>query len=153
METLEPLLREHGFLRGLGDEEIRFLVSCVKNLRFKTGAFLLREGGPADSFFLLRSGKVSLESDLPGRGPIQMERLGEGDVLGISWLLPPYRWQLDARALEPVTALVFDAACLRDKLESDHHLGYALTTRILRDLAQRLERVRLQRLDVYKAER
>jgi hypothetical protein len=73
------------------------------------------------------------------------------DALGLSWLIPPYRSHLDARAVEPVVALGFDGTCLRGKMEGDHELGFALAKRLFEKAYRRLERVRLQRLDVYKA--
>jgi CRP/FNR family cyclic AMP-dependent transcriptional regulator len=152
MESIERLLREHPFLKDLTDEQLRFLTSCGANRRYAANEFLLREAEPAAAFFLLRSGRVALEVHLPGKGPVQVESLGEGDVLGWSWLFPPYRWQLDARAVEPVVTLVFAGDCLRTKMEADHDLGYALTKLMLAQLYHRLERVRLQRLDVYRAE-
>jgi CRP/FNR family transcriptional regulator, cyclic AMP receptor protein len=153
MESLERILSQHPFLRDLDAEEIRFLVSCAANRRFEAGTLLLHEGDPADAFFLVRSGRVSLEAQVPGRGPFQLESVGGGDVLGWSWLFPPYRWQLDARAVEPVVALVFDGRCLREKMELDHRLGFAITKLLLHQLYERLMRVRLQRMDLYRAER
>lgn len=149
MEGLERLLREHAFLKDLSVEQARFLVGCAKNVRFGAGEFLMREGRDASMFYLIRRGHVVLEVEVPGRGPVQLERLGPGDVLGLSWLVSPYRAQLDARAVEPVVALVFDGQCLRDKLEADHELGLTLTRRMFEQAYQRLGRVRLQRLDVY----
>jgi CRP/FNR family cyclic AMP-dependent transcriptional regulator len=152
METLEPLLRKHPFLSTLGDDEIRFLVGCASNRRFGAGELLFREGGEAAEFFLLRGGRVSLEVNVPGREPFQLESCGEGDVVGWSWLFPPHRWQLDARAIEPVMALVFEGRCLREKMEQDQRLGYALAKLMLFQVYQRLTRVRLQRLDLYRNE-
>jgi CRP/FNR family cyclic AMP-dependent transcriptional regulator len=152
MEDLERLLREHRFLEGLAPDQIRFLVSCVTNRRFRAGEFLMREGEAAERFYLLRHGRVALEIHVPGKGPIVMETLGPGNVLGLSWLEPPYRTQLDARACEDVVALSFDGDCLRGKMDADHDLGYVIARRLLEHVCDRLERVRLQRLDVYKAE-
>ncbi len=149
MEGLERLLREHAFLKGLSAEQASFLVGCASNVRFGAGEFLLREGGDANAFYLIRRGHVALEIDVPGRGAVQMESLGPGDVLGLSWLVPPYRAQLDARAVEPVVALAFDGQCLRGKLDADHDLGFALAQRMFEQAYHRLERVRLQRLDLY----
>ena len=150
MEDLERPLREHDFLKGLSEAQTRFLVSCAKNVRFQMGEFLMRETQRADVFYLLRAGRVALEINVPGRGPIQMESIGPGDMLGLSWLFPPHRVHLDARAVESVAALAFDAACLRGKMDADSALGYALTRRMLAETYKRLERVRLQRLDVYR---
>jgi len=149
VEGLERILREHDFLKELSAEQARFLVSCARNVRFAAGEFLLREGMEARMFYLLRRGRIALEIDVPGRGPVQMESLGAGDVLGLSWFIPPYREHLDARALESVVALAFEGQCLRDKLEADHDLGYALSRRLFEQAYHRLERVRLQRLDLY----
>jgi CRP-like cAMP-binding protein len=151
MEDLERLLREHDFLKSLDKEHRRLMVSCAKNVRFQAGEFLLREGNEATTFYLIRVGRVALEIHVPAQGPVQMESVGPGDVVGLSWLIPPYRVHIDARAIEPVVALSFDGTCLRGKMEEDHDLGYALTRRLFEKAYQRLERVRLQRLDVYRA--
>jgi len=149
MERIESLLRKHPFLSGLSDEEIRFLAGCAANRRFSPGDLLFREGDEASAFYLLREGRVALEVNVPGRGPSQLQSCGEGEVVGWAWLFPPYRWQLDARAVEPVAALAFDGRCLREKMEQDHDLGYALAKLMLYEVYQRLLNVRLQRLDLY----
>jgi CRP-like cAMP-binding protein len=150
MEDLHRVLDAHQFLRGLSEEHTRVIVSCVKNVRFREGDFLLHEGQAADVFYLLRTGRVGLEIHVPGRGATQMESLGPGDVLGLSWLVPPHRAHVDARALEPVVTLAFDGACLRGKMDADPTLGYALTRRVLAEAYKRLERVRLARVDLYR---
>ena len=76
-----------------------------------------------------------------------------GEVLGWSWLYPPYRWNFDARAVEPVRAFALDGNCLRAKCEADHDFGYELVKRFLQQVHMRLERTRLQLLDVYRADR
>jgi CRP/FNR family transcriptional regulator, cyclic AMP receptor protein len=149
MENLERLLQQHDFLKGLEEAQTAKLVSCVKNVRFAPGAFLMREGDEACTFYLLRVGRVALEVDVPGSGPVVMESVEPGDIVGFSWLFPPHRVHLDARAVEHVVALSFDGACLRGKMEADHDLGFALTRRLLAETYKRLQRVRLQRLDVY----
>ena len=151
MEDLERLLRDHNFLKGLSESHTRLMVSCAKNVRFARGEFLLREGREATTFYLVRVGNIALEVNVPGRGVVLMETVGPDDVLGLSWLIPPYHFHLDARAVEPVVALAFDGTCLRGKMEADHDLGFALTKRLFEKAYRRLERVRLQRLDLYKA--
>lgn len=152
MENLERLLREHNFLEGLSPTQIQFIVGCARNERFPAGSYLLREGAVTDSFFLIRRGTVCLELHVSGRGVVVMETVGPGDIVGLSWVLAPHPAQLDSRAREDVVALVFDAGCLRKKMEEDHDLGYALTRRMLAKAYARLERTRMQRLDVYRSE-
>ncbi|HVC82553.1 MAG TPA: cyclic nucleotide-binding domain-containing protein [Chloroflexota bacterium] len=149
MQTLEPILAGHPFFAGLSEHYLRLLVGCAANARFNADQFLLREGQEADRFYLIRSGKVRLEIFTPERGLIVIQTLGEGDVLGWSWLMPPYRWSLDAQAVELTRAIVLDGLCLRGKCEADHDLGYELHKRFASIVVQRLQATRLQLLDVY----
>ena len=90
-----------------------------------------------------------LEVSAPGRGPLLIETLQPGDVVGWSWLFPPYRWQLDGRTTEPSELIAFDGACLRGKSDEDHELGYQLMRRFAANVVDRLQATRLQLLDVY----
>jgi CRP-like cAMP-binding protein len=151
VEGLERIIRDHPFFAGL-DEEFRKLVcGCARNVRFEAGQFLFREGEPANEFFLLRHGRVALEITVPGRGAMTFQTLGEGEIVGVSWLIPPYRWTNDARALGLTRAIGMDATCLRRKCEADHDLGYEMMKRFVPVLVQRLQATRLQVLDVYGA--
>jgi CRP/FNR family transcriptional regulator, cyclic AMP receptor protein len=149
MEGLERILREHPFFAGFSAEMSALVAGCARNHRFDAGQYLLREGESADEFFLIRHGRVSLEMAAPGQAPIVFTTLGEGEIVGASWLVPPYRWNFDARAVELTRALGVDAACLRGKCEADHHLGYEMMKRFVPILVKRLEATRLQILDVY----
>ncbi len=149
METLEPVLREHEFLRGLDPEYLALLVGCATNVRFAPETFLFHEGDPADRFFLIRDGKVAIEIGTPPRGSIVVETVDPGDVVGFSWLFEPYRYQFDARAVEPTRAIALDAVCLRGKCEEDPRLGYDLMKRFARVFVERLRATRVQLLDVY----
>jgi CRP-like cAMP-binding protein len=151
VEGLERIIRDHPFFAGL-DEEFRKLVcGCARNVRFEAGQFLFREGEPANEFFLLRHGRVALEITVPGRGAMTFQTVGEGEIVGVSWLIPPYRWTNDARALGLTRAIGMDATCLRRKCEADHDLGYEMMKRFVPVLVQRLQATRLQVLDVYGA--
>jgi len=150
METLQPILREHPFLHGLEEKHLEFLTGCASNLRFKAQEFLCREGEEASAAYLLRSGRVALEVDIPGQGSVEIQTVEEGEVLGFAWLFPPYRWQFDGRAVEPVRAIAFDGKCLREKCEADHDLGYQMVKRFLQQINQRLDKARFQMLDVYR---
>lgn len=146
-----PPLEQHPFLRGLSPEQVNSIACNIREQSFPAGALLLREGEQADTLYLLRSGRVALELNVPGKGATLLETLKAGDILGLSWLFPPYRWHLDARAVEPVDVFALDATCMRGPSPEHPVLEPALAMRLLRQLYDRLERVRLQRLDVYKA--
>lgn len=149
METLEPILAAHPFFRDLDPRHLQLIVSCAANVRFEAGQFIFREGEEANQFYLLRHGTVSLDIFVPQRGALTIQTLREGDVLGWSWLFPPYRWHFDARAVSLTRALALDGKCLRLKCEDDHDLGYELFKRFARLMTERLQATRLQLLDVY----
>jgi CRP-like cAMP-binding protein len=149
METLEPVLAEHPFLQGIAENHLQLLVGCASNARFEPGQFLCREGEEANQFFIIRHGRVAVEIFAAERGPITVQTLGAGEVLGWSWLIPPYEWHFDARAVELTRVLALDGKCLRTKCEEDHHLGYELLKRFTHIIEQRMQATRLQLLDVY----
>ena len=149
METLEPILVEHPFLKGLSQSHIDLIVGCASNVRFEAGHTIFHEGDEANQFYIVRHGKIALEIFAPNRGSLIVETLSEGDILGWSWLIPPYQWHLDAKALELTRAIALDGKCLRTKCEKDHELGYELLKRFSHIIEQRLEATRMQLLDIY----
>ena len=149
MEGLERILKQHPFFAGLDDAFCDLVCGCAKNVSFQAGQYLFHEGEPADWFYLLRHGRVALQIAAPGRGALTFQTVGEGEIVGVSWLVPPYRWSNDAKAIELTRAIAMDAACLRRKCESDHDLGYEMMKRFMPVLIQRLQTARLQILDVY----
>jgi CRP-like cAMP-binding protein len=149
MENLKRIVMAHPFFTGFEAELGDLITGCARNLRFEPGQYLFRSGEAANEFYLIRHGTVALEIQPPGKPPIITATEGEGDIVGTSWLVPPYRWSFDARATTLVRAISLDATCLRAKCEADHHLGYALMKRFLPEISQRLDATRLQMLDVY----
>ena len=149
MPALEELISGAPLFAGLAPSQVELIAGCARNEHVDGGTFLLREGEPADRFYLIRDGAVALEVHAPGRGPIVIETLGAGDVVGWSWLFAPYRWQLDGRAIEPTGLVAFDGVCLRGKCEADHELGYQLMSRFAATIVDRLQATRFQLLDVY----
>ena len=130
---------------------MNLLVGCASNVRFDAGQFILREGEEANQFYLIRQGQVALEVYAPHRGSITIQTLGAGEILGWSWLVPPYHWRLDARAIELTRALALDGKCLREKCEKDHDLGYEMLKRFSQVMVDHLTSARLQLLNVYES--
>jgi CRP/FNR family cyclic AMP-dependent transcriptional regulator len=149
IETLERTLGEHPFFTGLDPAHLATVVGCASNVKFEAGEFIFHDGDPANHFYVLRQGKVSVEIFAPGRGPIMIDTLEEGNVLGFSWLFPPYRSHFDNRAVTFVRALALDGKCLREKSERDPGLGFALMKRFAEVMMQRLEATQVQLLDLY----
>ena len=149
MESLESILAVHPFFKGLEKKYITLVTGCATNVRFDSGKFIFREGEEAHQFYLLRQGKVAVEVYTPNKGHITIETLDEGSILGWSWLIPPYHWHFDARALESTRALALDGKCLRKKCEEDHDFGYEFLKRFAHIMEQRLASTRMQLLDLY----
>jgi CRP-like cAMP-binding protein len=149
MESLERILQEHSFVKDLSTEHVKLIVGCAKNVVFEPEKFFFKEDQEASEFYIIRSGKVALEIYTPEYGPITIQTLGEGDVLGWSWLIPPYLWRFDARAVELTRAIALDGKCLRGKCEQDPKLGYELMKSLTNVFEQRLYAMRLQLLDIY----
>jgi CRP/FNR family cyclic AMP-dependent transcriptional regulator len=147
-QTLEPLLRRHEFFAGLDPQYLALLTGCAANVTFADGAFLFRQGTPADKFFLITAGTVALEIAAPGR-VVTVQTLGEGEVAGFSWLMGPHQWQFDGRAVTKVRAMEMDGACLRAKCEADPRLGFDLMRRFASVATRRLQATRMQIMDVY----
>jgi CRP/FNR family cyclic AMP-dependent transcriptional regulator len=149
MRSIADLLAEIPVLVGLSEEHRELIAGCGENVIFDPGEHIFREGEPANRFFALRRGSVALEFVPPAAPPLVVETLHVGDVLGWSWLFPPYRVRYDARAMDDVHAIAFDGACLRGKCEEDHDLGYELMRRFAEVITERLQATRIRLLDVY----
>jgi CRP/FNR family cyclic AMP-dependent transcriptional regulator len=149
MQTLEAVLADHPFFRGLPPEDLRLIAGCGSNVPFQAGEYMFREGDPSDRFYLIRHGRVALEVASPERGRMTIATLGAGDLLGWSWLVPPYTKRSDARAIDLTRTTAFDGACIRRKCETDPRLGYELLKRFAQIIGERLHATRLQLLDVY----
>jgi CRP-like cAMP-binding protein len=149
MKTLEPIITELPIFREMKHEHLALISGCASNVRFEAGEFIGRQGQPADKFWILRQGRVALEMHAPGRGSLTIATIGEDEVLGWSWLLPPHQWHFDAHAVTATRAIAIDGRCLRGKFTSDYEFGYEVMRRFAPLIAQRLEATSIQLLDVY----
>lgn len=149
MENLKNILSEHPFFENIDENYLNLLVGCASNVRFKSDEIIFREGEEANKFYIIREGAVAVDIHAPGRDKITIDTLGDGEVLGWSWLVPPYHWRFDARAQKNIRAIALDGKCLREKCEENHDLGYELLKRFSNIIEQRLQATRLQLLDVY----
>ncbi|NLP11104.1 cyclic nucleotide-binding domain-containing protein [bacterium] len=149
METLKPFLQRHGFFKDLDPQFIELIVGCASNRRYPKNNYLCKQGEEANDFFLVREGRVAIEIPIQQNHPIILQTVEEGDILGWSWLLPPYFWHFDARAEQDVRVIALDGRCIRAQCESNQALGYEMLKRFAQIMEKRLEATRLQLLDVY----
>ena len=146
VKAVETVIAEHPFLHGLKPEHLRLLADNAMRMHYDTGQLIFCEGDPANRFYLIEHGRVALESHRQDEPPVQIQTIEPADVLGWSWLFPPYYWHFDARALEPTTAIFFYGTRLREQSEADHDLGYELMKRMTAVVIQRLQATRKELL-------
>ncbi len=142
-------LAAHAFTLGLDEARRAVLLGLARQRHFNDGDLLVTEGRPALEVLLLIEGRVALETNLPGRGSVQVDTAEGGDTVGWSWLLPPYRWHFDGRAVGVVDAVALDAPALRAAAAEDPVLGQALAIRVAELLLHRLQAARIRMVDPY----
>lgn len=153
MKTHADVVAAQEIFSGLADDHLEAIGGLCTDVQFDGDAWVLREGDPADVFFVLIEGRVALEINAPPRPPLTIETLGPGEVVGISWILPGHHWTFDARAIEPCSAVAIDATRLRAICDADPALGYTLYRRFSGLVRSRLQATRVQLLDLYGQER
>jgi CRP/FNR family cyclic AMP-dependent transcriptional regulator len=149
---IAEIVASHPLLAGLPGDAVTQVAGCARNVAYAPGELLLAEGDVADTLFLVRRGRIAIEIHAPDRGAIVVETVGPGGTVGWSWLFPPYRWQFDARAIDPVGVVAVDGACLRAKADADDAFGHQLVTRVAAVLLERLQATRIRLLDLYGAD-
>lgn len=138
-DTLEKIFREHPFFKDIEAHHLRTIIECATIERFEPGDVIFREGEPAHSFYLIRTGKVALQLVSYRAEPFTVLTLDQGEIIGSSWLFPPYRWKLTATALEVARVISIDGAKLRARCEADHDLGYALMKQFAQIIGDRFD--------------
>ena len=143
---------KHPFLKAFSSDQAEALRLLSTEVRFTPGESILREHETADGFYLIEKGEVSLEYELPNKETVLIQKIGPGELLGLSWLFEPYRWEFNAVAISPVTAKFLRAADVREKCDQDPKLGYKLMEQVARVLTERLQATRHRlRVFVYRA--
>jgi len=144
IEVNAAALAAHPFLHGMPADQLGMLAEAARDVSFPARHRLFEDGGNATRFWLIQSGHVSLDLHVPGEGPVVIETIGMGELLGWSWLFPPYKWAFGAVAATAVKAFEFDAPTVRQCCAADPGLGYELNQRITRVLAKRLQSTRIR---------
>jgi len=146
---IEAIVGASPAFAGLSDARLALVAGCGRAVSFARGERLFREGDPAETLYLLRTGRVALSTHLPASDAVVIETLEAGEVVGWSWLFAPYTWHFDAHAVEDVRAVALDGASLRATCDADHELGHLLMRRFAGLIIDRLQHTRLRLLDLY----
>jgi CRP/FNR family transcriptional regulator, cyclic AMP receptor protein len=142
-------LAGHAFLRGMPAGQVAVLAQAAAEVSVPAGYRFFEEGGLARSFWLITAGHVALDLYVPGRARLILETVGDGGVIGISWLSPPREWQFGAEAVRPTTAFQLDGATVIRECDRDPELGYQVTRRLMAVAESRLQSARIRMLDLY----
>ena len=142
-------LAAHPFLQGMARRHLQLLLNSAMSMSFDGGQLIFSEGDLANRFYLIECGEVALEADAGCGRSVLIGTLGPGEVLGWSWLFPPYYWRFSARTLQPTRAMFFYGTRLRQQCEEDHAFGYELIKRVAAVAIARLHATRGQLLEEY----
>ena len=144
IEVNAAALAAHPFLHGMSADHLGLLADAVRDVSFPAKYRLFEDGGNATRFWLIQAGHVSLDLHVPGEGPVVIESIGMGELLGWSWLFPPYKWAFGAVSATAVEAFEFDAPTVRELCAAYPELGYEFNQRVTRVLARRLQATRIR---------
>jgi len=148
-ESIADRVLRHPFFAGVDPTLVHAMVSKAEERTYAVGEMLVHEGRAAEEFFLVEEGKVALEVGGGDRAVITVETIGRGELLGWSWLVPPFRWRFDARAIKPTQAIAINAAAARYALAAHPAHAYQFLIKFLPVIAERLENTRVQLLDIH----
>jgi CRP/FNR family transcriptional regulator, cyclic AMP receptor protein len=140
VDSMATRIARHPFFVGMNRRQLALLTASATAVQFERGQVIFRESEPADRFYLIETGKVIMESS---------DGLGD-PRLGWSWMFPPHIWNFTARAVEPITAIFFDGAILREHCEKDHSFGYEFLKRMSLAMYQRMQAARKQDADHFQ---
>lgn len=144
MDSLKDIVANHSFFNGMRAEYIDTIASFASEVEFKKGDYLFHEGREADSFYIIRAGRVALRIFVEGRGFTDIEQVGANELAGWSWMVSPHKFHFSAVSIEPTKAVMFDAKKLYEAMEADHSLGYDIMKRFADVIVHRLAMTRGQ---------
>lgn len=142
IEMTASTLASQRFLNGLRADQLDALAETASEVVFPAGHRIFADGGYVGSFWLIESGHVTLDMQVPGRCRTVIGTVGIGSILGWSWLIPEYQWAFGAVCATEVRAVQFNAEAVRERCAADPDLGVELIRRFLPVLAGRLQSTR-----------
>lgn len=146
---LGKILGELRFASPLSDAALEQIGEIASLECFASGAVLFREGVMNPNLYLIRQGRVALDMNVPGRGPVRILTLGPGDMAAWSAMIGSGEMTTSATAIENSEVIVCQGKKLLELSEANHEFGYQLMNRVAAALADRLTATRLQLLDLF----
>jgi len=144
------LLRRYPFFGSLSDAQIKSMAMIADEESVAKGTILCEEGQPANVFFLLLEGSVSLYYKLEDefhpktRKDFFVGEINPGEIFAISVLVEPYIYTATARAEKDCRVVEFDSKALNGLIEKDPKLYPVLIREIAKAAMERLAFARVQ---------
>ncbi len=147
--AIQKTLAENPFFSQLDDDAVAFLVNHARERKIGQGEVIFRQGEHADKFYLVRSGRITVEIPAVYGPSLEIQNLGAGEVLGWSWLIDPYKWDFQARVEEDTDLLEFDGAAVLENCEKNHNFGYEILKQFTELMSERLTGARRRMMDTF----
>jgi CRP-like cAMP-binding protein len=135
-------MRECPFFEELQPKHMEKLMALGTQVEFEKDEIIFHEEDESHLFYVILSGRVVLEAHYEGN-IYRLETLYPQQELGWPAVVTRKR-QLQARALEPVTAMAFEVAQLREACRNNPYLGCALLERLLTFGVEQLQSTRMR---------
>ena len=125
-------LNKNEVFQFLRPEQVRAVSDVAQVVEFDAGETIYERGTPADHFYVVLDGQVSLR--LPGTSgvSIQIEELTEGAVFGSCICFQLVEYSLNAQCTRDSKLLKIESATLKELMDNDLMMGYTLQTQISR---------------------
>ncbi len=149
-QAIVEVLEGNPFFSGLNRDIQQFLAANATERKFETGDVAFAFGQSADTFYLVLDGKIAVQVAALEGPPLELQKLGQGEVLGWSWLIKPYRWNFQARAQQPSRVLEFDGLAIRSQCDKDPAFGYAVLSRFSALMSERLDSARRRMMEAWR---
>ena len=144
---LRARVAAHPFLAGMSPHHLELLADCAAPKSFDAGQVVFNAGDPARGFYLVERGRIGVEGATENGRPTTIDVVEAGEPLGWSWIFEPFICEYGGRALEPTSAIFFDAAALTTHRAADLTLGHELFKRMSQIMVRRLTAARAKLLE------
>lgn len=149
-QKMQAFLEKQDFFAGLEQEYLEFLAENAEEQEVAADEVLFRYDDKAGNFYVVVEGDITLEVAALEGPSLKLQEVGPGEVIGWSWLIPPYRWNFQGRAQKATTVYAFDGKAIRKRCEEDCDFGYAVLKRFSELMSARLAFARQRMIDVWQ---
>lgn len=120
----------HDVFSFLRPEQVDALSDRAERVKFPTGAVVYERGAPADHFYTVLDGEVTLRLPTTGGLSVVIDQLEQGEMFGSCICFQRDEYALTAQCTQDCELLEIESGALKDLMDRDLPMGYALQTRI-----------------------